>query len=261
MKRALTGLLLILGMQIAASTAFGQAVMPVPDTGQNICYNGVGTVIPCPSPGEPLHGQDANYIINPTSYTDLGNDVVRDDMTGLYWEVKRNKDSVQNYDDPRDADNTYTWCNTNPATNDGNAGTCGDHDTMDFIAGLNAASHGGFTDWRMPTFDELRSIVDYGRYNPAINTAFFPNTVAAYCWSSTTGGSGYAWRVNFYDGYGNHDLKSYSYYVRAVRGGQPNLSTRYIDHGDGTVTDTTTGLMWQKDTARDGVGDLVLIYK
>ena len=158
MKRALTGLLLILGMQIAASTAFGQAVMPVPDTGQNICYNVVGTAIPCPSPSEPLYGQDANYNINPPSYTDLGNDVVRDNMTGLYWEVKRNKDSVQNYDDPRDADNTYTWCDTTPETNSGNEGVCGDHDTMDFIAGLNAMGLGGFHDWRMPTFDELRSI-------------------------------------------------------------------------------------------------------
>ena len=64
-------------------------------------------------------------------------------------------------------------------------------------------------------------------------------------------------------------FKSNSYYVRAVRGGQAvsldNLvvgsldvmdsgslddtltdATSYTDNGDGTVTDTSTGLMWQQ---------------
>jgi hypothetical protein len=35
--------------------------------------------------------------------------------------------------------------------------------------------------------------------------------------------------------------------VRAVRGGQSDNS--FIDNSDGTVTDTNSGLMWQKDTA------------
>ena len=41
--------------------------------------------------------------------------------------------------------------------------------------------------------------------------------------------------------------KSYSYYVRAVRGGQSNNS--FVDNSDGTISDTSTGLMWQKETA------------
>ena len=33
---------------------------PVPDTGQTKCYNNT-VEIPCPQPGEPFYGQDAQY--------------------------------------------------------------------------------------------------------------------------------------------------------------------------------------------------------
>lgn len=166
---------------------------PVPDTGQTKCYNEAGSEIPCPEPGQPLYGQDANYTINPPSYTKLdanGNALpdsasswvmVRDNVTGLIWEVKQSKDGVKNYSNPHDADNTYTWYDPNPATNGGNAGTPGNGtDTEDFVNALSSATFGGFSDWRMPTRKELRTIVDYGRYNPSINTAYFPNTVASH---------------------------------------------------------------------------------
>ena len=44
---------------------------PVPDTGQTKCYDVAGNVITCPSPGQALYGQDANYSINPMSFTKL----------------------------------------------------------------------------------------------------------------------------------------------------------------------------------------------
>jgi hypothetical protein len=43
---------------------------PVPDTGQTKCYNAT-VEVPCPSPGQPFYGQDAQYTINPMSYTKL----------------------------------------------------------------------------------------------------------------------------------------------------------------------------------------------
>ena len=52
--------------------------------------------------------------------------MVRDNVTGLIWEVKQNQNAVTNYDDPHDADNNYTWYDSNPETNGGNAGTPGD---------------------------------------------------------------------------------------------------------------------------------------
>jgi len=43
---------------------------PIPDTGQTKCYDNEKE-IPCPKEGEPFYGQDANYTINPMSYTKL----------------------------------------------------------------------------------------------------------------------------------------------------------------------------------------------
>ena len=128
---------------------------PVSDTGQTKCYDN-NTEITCPQPGEPFYGQDAQYPCNPHSYTKLGQGgvilpagatewlMVKDNVTGLIWEVKHNKDDTTNYADSNDADNTYTWYDSNPATNGGDAGTPGDGtDTEDFINGLNASNFGG----------------------------------------------------------------------------------------------------------------------
>jgi len=104
---------------------------PVPDTGQTKCYDDQGNEITCPAPGEVFYGQDGNYTINPPSYTKLdaqGNDLsddvtewvmVRDNVTGLIWEVKQAKDDVMDYSNPHDADNTYTWYDSNPETTAG----------------------------------------------------------------------------------------------------------------------------------------------
>jgi len=164
----------------------------VPDTGQTSCYNDVGYMFgTCPSPGEDFYGQDACYDINTPSYTKLdatGNALpddasswvmVRDNITGLIWEIKQDMDGSPNYVNPHDADNTYTWYDSNPATNGGNAGTPGDGtDTEDFINALNAANFGGHDGWRLPTVKELSYLVDssISYPGPTINTLFFPNS-------------------------------------------------------------------------------------
>ena len=244
---------------------------PVPDTGQTKCYNVAGNVITCPSPGQALYGQDANYSINPMSYTKLdgsGNALsdsatswvtVRDNVTGLIWEMKTNKDYVTNYKDPHDADNTYTWYDSSPATNGGYAGKPGNgtttYSTQDFINSLNSANYGGYSDWRLPTIEELAYIVNHSIPfgETMIDSVYFPNTpFNLYCSSTananTTAYKSYVWSIDFE--YGN----AYSFlgkdngdYVRAVRGEQS--ASVYKDNSDGTVTDTTTGLMWQQATS------------
>ncbi len=233
-----------------------------PDTGQTKCYDNSGE-IPCPSPGEPFYGQDAQYQGPPRSYTKLGYGGVelpdtatpadgwimtRDNVTGLIWEIKTDDGSIH------DKDNYYTWCDHNPDTNGGDQGTCGDGtDTEDFIAALNAAHFGGYSDWRLPTIKELSTLVNSNIPwpGPTIDAAYFPNTVSSDYWSSTTHAyyTDSAWLVNFSYGYVhgeiNYNYKVSYHYVRAVRSGQSHTN-RFIDNHDGTITDTATGLMWQK---------------
>jgi hypothetical protein len=244
---------------------------PVPDTGQNKCYDD-SDEIPCPEPGEDFYGQDGSYTLNSMSYTKLdasGNELpddasfwtmVRDNVTGLIWEVKQDKDGTENYANPHDADNTYTWYDSNPDTNGGNAGTPGDDtDTEDFINELNANSYGGHNDWRMPTIKELAYIVDYSisRPGPAINSEYFSNTQGDKYWSdlSSLSNGDIAWPMNFYNLWimaGTLDYKTNTYYVRAVSGEKYGTLGHLVINSDGTVTDMSTGLMWQQATGPEG---------
>lgn len=92
-------------------------------------------------------------------------------------------------------------------------------EALDWAEGLTFA---GYSDWRLPNRRELESLVDAGRENPAIDAAYFPNTVSDYYWTGTTYQSttSMAWIV--YCRYGNVDPTSKigAYYVRAVRRGQ-----------------------------------------
>jgi len=81
----------------------------------------------------------------------------------------------------------------------------------------------------------LLSIVDYNEKNPAISPVFFPGTVAANHWTSTTNASNTsnAWGFNFYNGNASCDyMKTSAYYVRAVRAGQCGVVCVDAD-GDG----------------------------
>ena len=116
-------------------------------------------------------------------------------------------------------------------------------------------------DWRLPTIRELNSISDLEVYSPAINTNFFPDTQSSDYWTSTTseGSTAYAWIMDFQ--YGDNGIlsKTSTAHVRAVRGGiiSPPPPSAYINNGDGTVSDTKTGLVWQKATANDESGTLI----
>ena len=73
--------------------------------------------------------------------------------------------------------------------------------------------------WRLPTVNELFSLVDRTKYNPAIDKDMFPDTQSSYYWASETFAyySDVAWYVYFYDGGVNANGKGISYYVRPVR--------------------------------------------
>jgi hypothetical protein len=64
----------------------------------------------------------------------------------------------------------------------------------DYITSLNDQEYLGYGDWRLPTVLELITLVDRSCANPAINTAYFPDTVSSNYWSSN------AWVWDIFDG-------------------------------------------------------------
>ena len=160
---------------------------------------------------------------------------------------------------PTTRDNTYTWYDDDSKTNAGEPGTPGNGtDTKDFIEKLNKGGFGGYSDWRMPTLKELDSLVYLGRSYARIDTAYFPAGAASSpsrYWSATTNAESpsSAWYVDSYEGIDGSIDKSKYRYVRAVRGGKVESLNRLIVNGDGTVTDTSTGLMWQQSAPENAM--------
>jgi hypothetical protein len=147
----------------------------------------------------------------------------RDNVTGLIWEVKTASGL-------RSQSHTYTWYDSNPATNGGAVGTAsggacfaaGRCDTEKFVADVNTVWLCGHNDWRMPKVKELEGLADFGRVNPSIDPTYFPNTPSSYFWSGSpyANFSNFAWFVYFGYGYAYSYYRSNYYGVRLVRGGQ-----------------------------------------
>ncbi|MCX6953984.1 MAG: DUF1566 domain-containing protein, partial [Verrucomicrobia bacterium] len=210
-------------------TAYGLATFSlkkVPDTGQTIDVPGVT-------------GEDADYTINPPSYTDNGNGTITDNVTGLTWQKVDNGES--------------TWENA--------------------LARAAGITTGGFTDWRLPTPTELFSIMNHNNGNPAaLNTAFFPSNAAGaaeYWWTSDIYGADATkvWCVNAGGGLGPKPKSetigaggTLRYHTRYVRGAKPSNGHNYVNHLDGTVTDLDTGLMWTQVPASARSWSAALTY-
>jgi hypothetical protein len=82
-------------------------------------------------------------------------------------------------------------------------------------------SLGGFSDWRLPSLEELKGIVRKSVSNPSIS-AVFQYTASSVYWSSTTyvGNASAAWVISFSQGTQGNGTKNSIFAVRCVRAGQ-----------------------------------------
>jgi len=126
----------------------------------------------------------------------------------------------------------------------------------------NAIEHckGLGNDWRLPTFNELYSIIDQSKKSPAIKSAFKNVATDDYYWTSTTyaDDTAYAWVVYFYYGGDYWYGKSDSLYVRCVRGqsfDDLKKSSDIVPKGRGEDF-----LLYLRRNANDSLNDLQMKY-
>lgn len=125
-------------------------------TGQDRCYDPDGLEIHCNG-----SGQDGDVRFGqtwPSSRFVARSDIVRDDLTGLYWPVH--------------ADLT------------GRPGTW--NEALSTVAQLRKSRFAGRDDWRLPNINELESLVDCATHSPALPLGHPFRHVGEGYWSSTT---------------------------------------------------------------------------
>ena len=182
---------------------------PVPQTGQTTSYaSGDDGEREKGIPWEP----STRYITGTTGTTGV-TVVVTDTLTGLVWLQDAN--CIANEYPSFDTDGHVAW-----------------HQALSFVEGITVTGtysncSAGFSDWRLPNVQELQSVIDYGRTNPALPSGHpFTNVYSGGYWSSSTDHAAtvMGWYVDLSYGQVNYANKSSSgseYAVWPVRGGQP----------------------------------------
>ncbi|MFC1669324.1 DUF1566 domain-containing protein [Spirochaetota bacterium] len=192
----------------------------IADTGQVMCSSGPDgneAMVNCDSVA--VSGQDGNYtdipkarrFSGPTQHGTYSDDhTTEDNVTKLVWKT------------------CTEGMEYNGANCTGTAETMTWHDATDTCCALNSANSGsgyaGRTDWRLPSINELITIVDYGKSEPAIDETYFPNTQGAglgetpYWASSEFRNKKSSYVLYFNNGTVLYWNKSDSVYVRCVSG-------------------------------------------
>ena len=155
-------------------------------------------IAPVPRTGQTISyrdGDDGYYQLGvrwpEPRFIDNGDQTVTDGLTGMIWAMNASIDGSKTWDDAID------WCN-----------------------GLD---HGGYDDWRLPNAREMYSLIDYGKYSPALPDGHpFTDVQSDFYWSSTTFAYDEisSWIVVLGHGHMLFSNKPYARYVWPVRGGQ-----------------------------------------
>jgi len=143
---------------------------------------------------------------------------VLDNKSSLVWEVKSESEGIQY------ALNTYTWFDGVSGRNNGifskNCYWGKDCNTRSYIEDINKAELCTYSDWRLPTRDELKSIVDYyGDSDILIDSLLFPNTQMDTYWTSMSAkdNPSLAYEIPFFFGGSVVRDKTMATFVRLVR--------------------------------------------
>ncbi len=243
----------ITGLVLVSCPAFSASEVsyPIVDTNQTYAYD-ERTAIEFPEEGERFYGQDAQYAGNQPSYRDNGDGTVSDLVTGLMWTKDMQKLSYK-----------------------------------DAVAGAAKCDTGGYNDWRLPSIKEMYSLIQFNGMDPdpyATSTADLTPFIEASVFNFQYGdpdrgeriidsqfattainvspvmhGQTGVFGVNLADG----RIKCYPmesprggeklFSVMYVRGNPEYGKNKFVDNGDGTVTDLATGLMWMKADSGKGM--------
>ncbi len=213
--------------------------LPHSGVSDQYCYEaGSSTLVACASTSaKALNSQQDGHRtdINPMSYSEVPKpsggyfartECVKDNVTGLIWEGKEasgeraGSNTYTNYDDPNQPQKWDGNAYINPSQGDIDAAS----NSAGYVNYVNSIALCGFTDWRLPTVDELQGVVDYGTAFPfpMVDVAWSPNVWARKHWSSSpdVGQAGFAWFVGFYDGFVFANYRYQTNAVRLVRVGQ-----------------------------------------
>lgn len=218
----------------------------IPSTGVTLrqCFEAGGALVDCSSSGAIALNpqQDGHRVaVSPMTYSAVGSnpltDCVRDNVTGLIWEGKTSDSGLR-------SGNTY-YENRGDGTSD---------DASYYVSYVRGLALCGYNDWRLPTINELMTIVNYGRTTgPKIDTSWFPNTAPYSYWTSERTTSNYVYTVGFGNGYMESYWQGTRQPIRLVRGSRYqgpryNYSTATYgsDAPNNVVNDAWTGLQWRR---------------
>ncbi|NOU52717.1 DUF1566 domain-containing protein [Pseudoalteromonas sp. JBTF-M23] len=162
---------------------------------------------------------------------------IRDNINGLIWEVKLAGTGTVPNTNARDGKNHYTWYLDSGGSPSGGVigaanSTCPsniDCGIQTYIDTVNSSNFCGGSNWRLPTYIELLSLIDFGRADGQhlLDPELFPNVPALsqlghlYYWTTQTSLDGRSLSQAFIlDMQTGNDLaypKSNTAYVRLVR--------------------------------------------
>lgn len=192
-------------------------LIKLPRTGQQKCWDEQGILIACSGTGQDGDIQAGAAWPDPR-FEDNGDAMVTDRLTGIIW--TKNANLMLSRDPEFDTDGISV------------NGAVPWQQALEYIQKLNQEEYLGYSDWRLPNWIELKSLLDYNRYQPALSLGnpftniptpdiFWPSSALIY-WSSTTGQyrADYTRVIDFSFGQAWSSYKiDNSFFIWPVRGG------------------------------------------